>query len=309
MDASETPDITSAVYGLPPPDLAAVPEGARQLSPMLPGAAALEDLPPGALSEIVLLAPPGTAERRAVLALALRALRAGGRITALAPKDRGGARLGRELAGFGCTVEETAKRHHRTCRAARPAVPAGLDAAIAEGAPRFVPELGLWSQPGVFSWNRIDPGTVLLLDHLPPLSGRGADLGCGLGVIARAVLASPAVTALALVDIDRRAVAAARRNVEDPRASFAWADARRPDAVPGRLDFVVTNPPFHHEGSEDQGLGQAFIRRAAEVLRPGGIFWLTANAHLPYEAVLAGAFRQVTPRAAANGYKLYEARR
>ncbi|MFE1603261.1 class I SAM-dependent methyltransferase [Methylobacterium sp. ID0610] len=309
MDASETPDITSAVYGLPPPELSAVPEGARQLSPTHPGAAALEDVAPGSLAEIVLLAPPGTAERRAALALGLRSLREGGRITALAPKDRGGARLGRELTAFGCAVDETAKRHHRICRAARPAAPAGLDAAIAGGAPRFVPEIQLWSQPGIFSWNRIDPGTALLLDHLPPLAGRGADLGCGLGIIARAVLASAQVTALALIDIDRRAIAAARRNVEDPRASFAWEDARRPEAVPGRLDFVVTNPPFHQDGGEDQGLGQAFIRRAAEVLRPGGTFWITANAHLPYEAVLAEAFRQVTPRAAANGYKLYEARR
>ncbi|MGY2048024.1 methyltransferase [Methylobacterium sp. JK268] len=311
MDDDGFPAVAArrAVYGGPPPELTPPLDGARQVSPLVPGAAALEEIPSGSLDEIVILAPPGTAERRAVLAEGLRALRPGGRLVALAPKDRGGARLGREVAGFGCAVSETAKRHHRICEARRPEAPEGLEAAIAEGAPRLVPEIGLWSQPGIFSWNRIDPGTALLLDHLPALAGRGADLGCGLGIIARAVLAAPAVTALALVDIDRRAVAAARRNVDDPRASFAWADARRAEALPGRLDFVVTNPPFHHEGGEDQGLGQAFIRRAAELLRPGGTVWLTANQHLPYEAVLAEAFRQVTPRGSANGYKLFEARR
>ncbi|WP_238297855.1 methyltransferase, partial [Methylobacterium soli] len=61
-------------------------------------------------------------------------------------------------------------------------------------------------------------------------------------------------------------------------------------------------------GAEDQALGQAFIRRAAESLRPGGLLWLTANAHLPYEAVLKATFKAVTLRASAHGYKVYEAK-
>ncbi len=117
---------------------------------------------------------------------------------------------------------------------------------------------------------------------MPPLSGRGADLGCGLGILAHAVLASPKVTALALVDNDRRAVEAARRNVGDPRVTVTWADARAADAVPERLDFVVMNPPFHDGGAEDRTLGQAFIRRAAAALRRAGrTLWLTANTICP----------------------------
>ncbi len=136
-----------------------------------------------------------------------------------------------------------------------------------------------------------------MIENLPALSGRGADLGCGLGILAHAVLASPKVTALALVDNDRRAVEASRRNVDDPRVTVTWADARATDAVPERLDFVVMNPPFHDGGAEDRALGQAFIRRAAASLRPGGTLWLTANTHLPYEATLGEVFKEVTQRA------------
>ncbi len=144
----------------------------------------------------------------------------------LAPKDRGGSRLARELSGFGCRLDESAKSHHRIVRTSRPDAPTGLDEAITEGAPRRDDGLGLWTQPGIFSWNRIDPGTALLIETMPALSGRGADLGCGLGILAHAVLASPKVTALALVDNDRRAVEASRRNVDDPRVTVTWADAR-----------------------------------------------------------------------------------
>ena len=110
-----------------------------------------------------------------------------------------------------------------------------------------------------------------------------------------------------LVEIDRRAVEAARRNVPDPRASVLWADAR--DAALADLDFVVTNPPFHSEGVEDRGLGQAFIAAAARMLRRGGRLVLVANRHMPYEALLRERFRAVETLADEGGYKIIEARK
>ena len=299
----------SLVYGLPPAGLADVPADAVQVCPLMPGSERLEDISEGSLENVALLAPPGTVERRYTLALGLRALAPGARLMALAPKERGGARLAKELRDFGCAVSEEARRHHRICTVLRPETPTGLDAAIAVGSPRWSDTLELHTQPGIFAWNRIDPGSTLLLRNLPALSGRGADLGCGHGILARAVLGSPKVTALTLIDIDRRAVEMARRNVEDPRAAIVWADLRQSSPALSRLDFVVTNPPFHDGGAEDQALGKTFIARAAEALRPGGALWLTANAHLPYEAALRAAFRTVTPVAQGGGYKVFEARK
>lgn len=296
------------VYGSPPPALALAPAGAVQVSPLFPGAARLEDLVEGSLDVAVIAAPPGTLERRYVLALTLRALRPGGALTAVAPKDKGGSRLGKELEAFGCEVVETGRQHQRIAQVRQVNELVGLGDAISQGGPQVAPRLGLWSQPGVFSWDRPDPGSHLLVAGLPALSGRGADLGCGVGVLARAVLTSAAVTQLDLVDIDGRAVAAARRNVQDPRARFHWADARSaPDLA--NLDFVVMNPPFHDAGAEDRELGRAFIRRAHQVLRRGGALWLVANRHLPYEAVLVELFSKVALKSEAHGFKVYEARK
>jgi 16S rRNA (guanine1207-N2)-methyltransferase len=256
---------------------------------------------------MVLLAPPGTVERRYTTALALRALAPGGMLTVLAPKDKGGSRLAKELKGFGCTVDETSRRHHRICSCQRPAQPAGIEEALAGGGPRFDEGLGLWTQPGVFSWNRLDPGSALLAQNLPALSGKGADFGCGIGILSSVILASSKVTHLVMFDIDRRAVEMAARNVQDARADIRWADAR--SVRLSGLDFVVMNPPFHDGGAEDQSLGQSFIRRAAESLRSGGVLWLVANRHLPYEGVLKPLFKRVTLHAEAAGYKVYEAQK
>jgi 16S rRNA (guanine1207-N2)-methyltransferase len=110
-----------------------------------------------------------------------------------------------------------------------------------------------------------------------------------------------------LLDIDGRAIAAAKKNVLDSRAQFHWADLRVISALPQGLDFVVCNPPFHDGGIEDQSLGQAFLRKSAELLRAGGVFWVVANRHLPYEASLKSAFSQVSLRAETSGFKVYEA--
>lgn len=286
-----------------------MPQGAIQFSPLVPGAQMLEACGEGSLSGLVVLAPPGTLERRYTLALSLKALAPGASLTVLAPKDKGGSRLRKELSGFGCAVSEDARRHYRICTSVRPAMPAGLDEAIEAGRPQQVDELGLWSQPGVFSWNRVDPGSALLQQHLPAFSGRGADLGCGVGTLARSILASPKVEHLTLIDIDRRALEAARRNIADARAEMRWSDVRASGVGGVGLDFVVMNPPFHDGGAEDQALGQSFIRRAAEALRPGGLCWLVANRHLPYEGVMKPLFRRVTLKAEASGYKLYEAQK
>ena len=301
--------MASAVYGAPPPALVNTPDGARQVSPLVPGADALEDVADASLDGVTIAAPPSAVERRYVLAQALRALKIGGVLIALAPKHKGGMRLRKELEAFGCVVSEQSLRHQRLCTSVRSESLADLEPAISAGAPQTAPRLGLISQPGVFSWDRPDPGSLILARHLGALAGEGADLGCGVGVLALAVLALPKLTSLTLVDIDRRALNAARRNVVDPRAAFLQADLREPVPSLSNLDFVVMNPPFHDGGEEDRGLGQAFIRRAASMLRRGGVLRLVANIGLPYEATLADAFDQTRRLEQGGGYKVLEGRR
>jgi 16S rRNA (guanine1207-N2)-methyltransferase len=297
-----------AVYGWPPPGLAAVAAETIQVSPFSIKGKALEGLADGSLTRFVVAAPPGALERRYVLAHALRTLQTGGDLIALAPKQRGGLRLAAELATFDCAPAENARRHHRICTVRRPAQPAGLAEAISGGGPQWAPRLGMFSQPGIFSWDRPDSGSALLAEHLGSPAGRGADLGCGAGFLAREVLKARETASLILVDHDRRAIDAARRNITDPRARFAHLDVREPLASEG-LDFVVMNPPFHHGGREDRDLSVAFVAAAAAMLRPGGVLRMVANVTLPYEALLAPGFNEVRQIARADGFKVLEARR
>jgi 16S rRNA (guanine1207-N2)-methyltransferase len=165
---------------------------------------------------------------------------------------------------------------------------------------------GSWvSQPGIFSWDRIDNGSALLASHLPDdLSGRVADFGCGWGYLGREILGrASGIAAIDLIDAEHRAVEAARENVSDPRVSFHWLDLAT-EAAPAIYDVVVCNPPFHTGRAADPKLGQEVIAAAARALRPGGRFFVVANRGLPYDAVLAANFSTVTRLADNNKFRV-----
>jgi 16S rRNA (guanine1207-N2)-methyltransferase len=106
--------------------------------------------------------------------------------------------------------------------------------------------LTLGTDSGVFSGSRIDPGTAILLDTVPPPPPTGdlLDLGCGYGPIAlHLAVRSPAATVWA-VDVNSRA-----RELTAANAKAAGLDNVRvchPDEVPVRvrLSSLVSNPPI-----------------------------------------------------------------
>lgn len=174
--------------------------------------------------------------------------------------------------------------------------------------PDPAPVAGGWiTQPGVFSADGPDAGSVALVEALPAsLKGHGADLGGGWGYLTRHLLDLPGASHVDLVEADKRALDCAALNIDDSRVTFHWADATSWGSA-GSLDWVVMNPPFHTSRTPDASLGQAFIRSAARLLRPKGQLVMVANRHLPYETTLAGCFAHVQELAGDSRFKILHA--
>ena len=268
----------------------------------------------GGTFDLVLVLPPRQKEEaRATFARAVALCAPGGRVVACQHNDEG-ARSGeadlKALAGLGgsltknhCRVFWTAPLHgqHDAALAARWAA-ADAPRAIAGG--RFI------SRPGVFAWDRIDPASALLVEHLAgKLAGVGADLGAGWGYLSAEVLSRcDKVTRIDLYEAEGRALALARTNLAGfgERAGFHWADVSA--GLDGKYDFIVSNPPFHTTNRTGRPeLGQSFIKAAADGLRQGGRLLLVANRHLPYEEVLGASFCQIDVLAERDGFKLISA--
>jgi 16S rRNA (guanine1207-N2)-methyltransferase len=277
-----------------------------------------EDALPQAAFDLVLVLPPRQREEaRALLAKACAACAPGGMVIAAVANDEGAKSREAELRQLAGDLVVQSKHH---CRVFHNRPGARFDAGLIEAwksldAPRrIVDKAGdaFRTRPGVFAWDRVDAASKLLAAHLPSdLHGRVADFGAGWGYLALQVLARcPRVASLDLYEADARALALADANLAGASIPVHrhWQDVA--NGVGERFDAIVCNPPFHALGrGECPDIGRAFIASAANALEPGGVLWLVANRHLPYEDALASGFASVRSVAQQGGFKIVEARR
>jgi 16S rRNA (guanine1207-N2)-methyltransferase len=132
-------------------------------------------------------------------------------------------------------------------------------------------ELTMHTDAGVFSSDGLDPGSRLLMETLPELSGRVADLGCGWGAMGVPLALKNPDAEFLLTDVNQRAVDLARKNIIQNQAKNARAvtgDGLK--ALPGPFQAVITNPPIRAGKQVIYGLFQ----EAKEKLAPGGKLYI-----------------------------------
>lgn len=298
------------------------PRIAWAVQPFKPAAAALDHqglhvfkdfnaLPSAPLPAIVFVAiPKNMDEARGLLAQSLSVLATGGLLAASAANDAGGKRLAGLFKEIGLgPVQQIAKRHARLVWAQNPAQHHAPQESVQKNA------AGFWSQPGLFSWDRLDVGSALLMQYIPEnLNGCGADFGCGYGALAAHVLQhNPGIKALDCIDADARALNCCALNchpegdlrARDDKVNVLWRDLTEPQPdLKNRYDWIIMNPPFHEGKIEKNMIGQRFIAVAAQLLKPGGRLYMVANVHLPYEEVLHHTFDKTEIITQKNGFKI-----
>lgn len=174
-------------------------------------------------------------------------------------------------------------------------------------------ERELVTSNGVFSPDRIDTGTQVLLGSVPapPPGGNLLDLGCGWGPIALTLaLESPHATVWA-VDVNERALDLVRANAE--KMSITNVNAVLPDGVPSDLRFrtIWSNPPIRIGKNELHGLLGRWLPR----LQADSDAWLVVQRNLGSDSLhrwLQATFPDELSvvRAATNkGYRVLRARR
>ncbi len=165
---------------------------------------------------------------------------------------------------------------------------------------------------GVFSADRLDKGTQVLLSHVPEPASQGTflDLGCGWGPITLALAqASPQANVLA-VDVNERALELTARNAESlgldnvrvlgPQALLAELGDSG-----ARLDLIWSNPPVR--------IGKQALHELLDtwlgLLAPQGEAWLVVGKNLGADSLsrwLAGRGYAVARAASSKGFRVLQ---
>jgi 16S rRNA (guanine1207-N2)-methyltransferase len=170
--------------------------------------------------------------------------------------------------------------------------------------------LTLATDRGVFSGDRVDPGTkyLLLEAPAPPPAGTFVDLGCGYGPIACTLAARAPGASVWAVDVNARARDLCVANA----AALGLGNVRvvAPEDVPGDLavDLLWSNPPIRVGKAALHDLLLAWLGR----LTPSGRALLVVQKHLGADSLARWLDEQgwaTTRLGSRTGYRLLDVAR
>ena len=167
---------------------------------------------------------------------------------------------------------------------------------------------------GVFSADRLDKGTQVLLDHVPdpPPTGSFLDLGCGWGPITLALAdAAPGATVLA-VDVNERSLALTARNAEvagldNVRTCPAQALLTELRETSRPVDLIWSNPPVRIGKEALHELLLSWL----QLLSADGEAWLVVLKNLGADSLatwLTGQGWDVSRQASSKGFRVLRVR-
>lgn len=168
--------------------------------------------------------------------------------------------------------------------------------------------LTVTSDQGIFSQDRLDKGTKVLLNHVPepPAQGVFVDVGCGWGPITLALaFASPDAKVFG-VDVNDRARELTALNAASHQLTNVTVCA--PDEFPDTpIDVLWSNPPIRIGKANAQKLLSHWLQKLA----PTGAAYLVINKNLgsdSYHKWLVGLGYQVERRTSSGGFRVLEVR-
>ena len=157
--------------------------------------------------------------------------------------------------------------------------------------------LTICGMPGVFSREKIDHGTRVLLQNFPQLNepAKLIDLGCGAGIIGAAIAQKDPPIEVTLTDESRLAI-------ESSIQTFSINSLSKPIAIQtnaldkiskNQYDYVLCNPPFHQQNTQTLSIANKMFRQSAVCLKKNGMLLVVANRHLKYGKQLKKYFECV----------------
>lgn len=132
-------------------------------------------------------------------------------------------------------------------------------------------DFSIYSDNGVFSKDRFDYGTRVLLNSVDvdKLFGNVLDLGCGLGVVGIILGTFNKGINIDMVDINERAIDLAKNNLvlNNVKANVFVSDIY--SNIDNKYDFIITNPPIR----AGKNVIRVFLLGSYDYLKDDGILY------------------------------------
>lgn len=171
-------------------------------------------------------------------------------------------------------------------------------------------ELTIASLPGVFSQNKLDVGTALLLENLPQnMQGKVLDFGCGAGVISCFIGKKFTNTDLSLLDVSALAIASAKKTLSLNGLTGNVFASNSLSNVNESYQHIVSNPPFHQGTQTSYQATEDFLRGIKKHLiatkKQKSNITIVANSFLQYLPIMQQHIGKTETIARKQGFSIY----
>ena len=167
------------------------------------------------------------------------------------------------------------------------------------------------SLPGVFSYDRLDEGTSMLLSVCDIAKGaKVLDMGCGYGILGM-FAAHQGAGWVDLIDNDLLAIAASKATLEQNQITNTTVIAGDLLSSIGtsKYDLILSNPPFHAGRAVDYQIAEAIIMQSFQALIQGGQIIIVANKFIQYDDLIKRTFGNVTVLASSGKFHVLSGRK
>ena len=170
--------------------------------------------------------------------------------------------------------------------------------------------LALATDSGMFSPDRLDPGTRLLLETAPPPPAEGdlLDLGSGYGPLALVMASRAPAARVWAVDVNLRALQLCERNAAEAGLTNVRCRPADDSGLPDGYQLIWSNPPIRIGKHALHQLLTTWLGRLA----PGSAAYLVVQRHLGSDSLqrwLEESGWAAYRLAARSGYRVLEVRR
>ncbi|MGV6852599.1 MAG: methyltransferase [bacterium] len=153
--------------------------------------------------------------------------------------------------------------------------------------------------PGVFSRDKLDIGSRLLLRFLPDTQGNQKliDLGCGTGILGTAAAMKNQHLQVCFTDESWLAIESAKQtylsNIKNHKKANFYVTHVLGGLDNNTFDHILCNPPFHQQNVQTLAIANKMFKDSAQKLTSDGELRVVANRHLPYSKLLSRYFHNV----------------
>lgn len=172
----------------------------------------------------------------------------------------------------------------------------------------FWKSIKIYSLPGVFGYNKIDKGSLLLISTFvnKKITGKVLDICSGNGILSVALSYYNSNIKLTLTDIYDSALWCSKKTLHKNNINAQIYASNIYSNISEKFNFIISNPPIHKDKKKNLNIIYKIIKNSTKFLKKNGELRIVTVSSHSYNNIFKKTFRFFNILKKTKKYKIYQ---